>query len=97
MTATPKARVIALIPGVVDLAVEQFHADGDAEFRRERRNLGKAGDTVVDRRGVVDPRVAIAEHRDDVRHARARRERQHDFQFLQQQRVIGRVVESRLE
>src|ERR1700733_6640856 len=47
-----KGSVITLIPRMIDFAVEQFHADGDATFFGERRNLGEAGYAVGDCGGV---------------------------------------------
>ena len=89
-----KGRVISLVPRMIHLAVEQFHADGDALLFRERRNLGESGDAVGDRRRIIDSRNAIAEHGDDIGHPRLRGERQRRFQFIQQQRVVGRIVEA---
>src|SRR5260221_12940607 len=63
-------------------------------LRGKRSNSGKAGDTVGDRRAFIDLSAAIAEKCDCVRYPGPCRKRQHPFQFVQQLRVIGGIIES---
>ena len=88
-----EGRMIALIVGVIDLAVEELDADGDALL------LGECFDGAQSlharRDGVeVAAAVPVAEHRDHVRHASARGERDRRFELAQEHAVVCRIVES---
>src|SRR5258708_16245323 len=55
-----ESRVVALIPTMIDAAVEELHADGNTELLRKRRAFSETVDAVVDGCGIVPHRVAAA-------------------------------------
>src|SRR4029077_6862003 len=91
-----EGRVIALVVGVIDLAVEELDTHRDAVLLRDRRHPGESrgagGDTLP-----IAQSPAVDEHRDHVRHARPGRKWNRRAQLLDQHGVVRRVVEAVLD
>ena len=78
---------------VVDLAVEQLHADRHAVLLRRPGYPLEPGDA-VGRSFLVAPPLPVAEHRNDVGHSRRRRERDGALELVHQHVVLGRIIEA---
>ena len=75
--------VVAVVVGVIHLAVQELEAHAHAVCFGESLDPGQSGDAVVRRFGVAPP-APVAEHRDQVRDAVARRERNGRLELAQQ-------------
>src|SRR5712691_4101408 len=90
----PEGSPVALVVGVIHLAVQELEADGDALRFRLRLDLVEPRHTVVDRLRVALA-ATVAEHRDHIRDVVARGEGKRLLQLPQQHPVVRPIVEAR--